>query len=176
MGEAEPPRWRVSKGQRSRAKALRGNPTDAEQHLWSALRGHRLNGLSFRRQHPLGPYVADFACLPAKLVIEVDGGQHYEDAGRRHDARRDSFLSEHGFTVLRFSNLDILGNLSGVLETINAVARPAALPPPQPSPASGRGSNVAMVEECPRTLTRDEAGGTSAPGVPQADQDKDHLR
>ncbi|MDQ0503574.1 endonuclease domain-containing protein [Xanthobacter agilis] len=112
MDDAEPPRWLVSRRQRSRAKTLRGNLTDAEQHLWSGLRGHRLCGLSFRRQHPLGPYITDFACLPTKLVIEVDGGQHYEDAGQLKDARRDQFFKERGFTVLRFSNLDVLQNLS----------------------------------------------------------------
>lgn len=115
--------------------------TDAEQRLWFELRAHRLGGLSFRRQHSIAGYVADFACLPLKLVIELDGGQHFGAAGLARDARRDRVLAEQGFRVLRFSNLDVLQNMPGVLETILAeIGKASDLPPPPPSPASGRGS------------------------------------
>ena len=98
--------------------------TDAEKHLWREIRAHRLAGLGFRRQHPVGPYILDFVCLSGWLVVEVGGGQHYAPAGMAHDGRRDAYLRSQGFRVLRFSNLDVLGNLQGVLETIlEAVAR-----------------------------------------------------
>jgi very-short-patch-repair endonuclease len=98
------------------ARTLRRNPTDAEQRLWSRLRGRQLDGCRFRRQTPLGPYVVDFACLAARLVIEVDGGQHSWRAEK--DAARRSWLEVNGFHVLRFWNNEVLGNLEGVLETI----------------------------------------------------------
>lgn len=141
MDDEQRPNWRVSQGLRGRARTLRGNLTDAERRLWGELRAHRLGGLGFRRQHPVGPYVVDFVCLPAHLVIELDGGQHYTPEGEARDARRGRFIAGQGLRVLRFSNLDVLNNLSGVLETILAAALPA-VPPPQPSPASGRGSGA----------------------------------
>ncbi|WP_245454243.1 endonuclease domain-containing protein [Aquabacter cavernae] len=115
--------WRVQTGQRKHARRLRAGQTDAEQSLWSALRAHRLEGLSFRRQHPIGPFIADFACLPCRLVVELDGGQHYMISGRARDSRREAMLNELGFLVLRFSNLDVLENRDGVLEVIAAVAK-----------------------------------------------------
>ncbi|MFG1425588.1 endonuclease domain-containing protein [Roseixanthobacter glucoisosaccharinicivorans] len=149
MGEDEhKPRWRTGRVLRTRARDLRVNSTDAEQRLWFELRAHRLNGLRFRRQHPLAGYVADFACLSARLIVEVDGGQHYQDAGRTRDARRDGVFIAKGYRVLRFSNLDVLKNLPGVLESIVASAS-AAVPPPQPSPASGRGGASAGVKLSP---------------------------
>ncbi|MFN7780193.1 MAG: endonuclease domain-containing protein [Betaproteobacteria bacterium] len=105
--------------------------TDAEQKLWYALRHKQLHGHRFRRQHPVGPYIADFACIEAKLVIEVDGGQHNEPDIDRH---RDEFLTSQGWRVLRFWNNQILSELDAVLEVIASALRPA--PPPQPSPAS----------------------------------------
>jgi very-short-patch-repair endonuclease len=98
------------------ARALRRNPTDAEQRLWARLRGRQLDGCRFRRQAPLGPYVVDFACLAARLVIEVDGGQHSWRA--KEDGARKSWLEANGFHVVRFWNNEVLGNLEGVLETI----------------------------------------------------------
>ncbi len=110
--------------------------TDAERIVWYGLRAHRLHGASFRRQTPIGPYVADFACLAAKLIVEVDGGQHFEPEHIAHDERRSAFLAAQGYRVLRFSNLDVMKNKSGVLETI-AAALENREPPPRPSPASG---------------------------------------
>ena len=98
------------------ARSLRQNLTDAEQRLWSQVRRRQLEGFRFRRQVPLGPYVVDFACLAARLVIEVDGGQHGLRAEK--DAARTSWLEANGFHVLRFWNNEVLGNTEGVLETI----------------------------------------------------------
>jgi very-short-patch-repair endonuclease len=138
MGEnADKPAWRVTTKTRTRAKALRHELTDAECKLWTMLRAHRLQGASFRRQTPIGPYIADFVCHAAKLIIELDGGQHFDPAYEARDARRTAFLEAKGFRVLRFSNHDVLTNRQGVLETI-AIAIEGA--PSPPSPASGGGS------------------------------------
>jgi very-short-patch-repair endonuclease len=114
------PRWHVSTKQRVRARSLRANSTDTERIIWSALRAHRMSGASFRRQTPIGPYVVDFVCHAAKLVIEIDGGQHFESRQEQRDARRDAYLANKGFRVLRFDNHDVLANREGVLETIAA--------------------------------------------------------
>ncbi|GGF52985.1 hypothetical protein GCM10007301_10590 [Azorhizobium oxalatiphilum] len=129
-GERDLRDWRIGTGHRKRARTLRSDMTDAEQALWRQLRGHRLGGLSFRRQHPLAIYVVDFVCLPAQLVIELDGGQHFEEPGRARDMRRDAVLSRLGFRMLRFSNLDVLKNMPGVLETITAATRDEGAQPP----------------------------------------------
>ncbi|MFG1333802.1 endonuclease domain-containing protein [Xanthobacter autotrophicus] len=175
MDDEQRPNWRVSRGIRTRARTLRETLTDAERRLWGELRGHRLGGLSFRRQFPVGPYVVDFVCLPAGLVIEVDGGQHYEPAGQAKDQRRDLFLADKGFTVLRFSNLDVLNTMSGVLETISAAAT-GGLPPPQPSPASGRGGQGWANDESPLPLAAEGLEGAKPRSDVQAAQDKDHPR
>ena len=98
------------------ARHLRKNPTDAEIRLWHQLRRRQLRGFRFRRQVPLGRYVADFVCLSEKLVIEIDGGQH--SSRFDHDVRRTAWLAQNGFRVLRFWNNDVLENPEGVLETI----------------------------------------------------------
>jgi very-short-patch-repair endonuclease len=120
---------------RKHAKSLRSEMTDAERRLWSALRAHRLEGLSFRRQVPIGRFIVDFACQEFRLIIEVDGGQH-ADASR--DIERDQWLSSKGYRVLRFWNSDVLKNLPGVLEKIIEVAREAT-PHPVPPPQGGGG-------------------------------------
>lgn len=98
------------------ARRLRKNPTDAESRLWRHLRQKQIGGYRFRRQVPLGPYVADFVCLSEKLVVEVDGGQHAARAA--HDEARSSWLADNGFRVLRFWNNDVLANTEGVCEAI----------------------------------------------------------
>ena len=100
-----------------RARQLRRNMTEAEKRLWSRLRSNRL-GVHFRRQHRVGPYIVDFACLERKLIVEVDGGQHNEPDGLAHDARRTVFLNRDGYTVLRFWNNEVLGRTDDVVETI----------------------------------------------------------
>jgi very-short-patch-repair endonuclease len=96
------------------ARALRKQMTDAERLLWSRLRRHFL-GTKFRRQVPLGDFIVDFACMGSQLVIEVDGGQHLENAA---DRTRDEWLEANGFHVLRFWNHEVLQNLDGVLVRI----------------------------------------------------------
>jgi very-short-patch-repair endonuclease len=114
------PKWKVSSRLRSNARALRKNSTDAERILWSELRDHRLNGAGFRRQVPIETYIADFVCHAAKLVIELDGGQHFSDGQEAADAKRSVTIEARGFRVLRFSNHDVTTNRAGVLETIAA--------------------------------------------------------
>jgi very-short-patch-repair endonuclease len=98
------------------ARNLRKSPTDAERILWQRLRRRQLAGYKFRRQHSVGPYICDFACLDGFIVVELDGSQHAEQSD--YDTRRDSFLRSRGFRVLRFWNQDVLARTSVVLETI----------------------------------------------------------
>src|SRR5260370_40386457 len=114
------PTWKVSSKLRSNARALRKNSTDAERILWLELRDHRLNCASFRRQVPIENYIADFICHAAKLVIELDGGQHFSDGQEAADARRGAAIEAKGVRVLRFSDQDVMTNRAGVLETIVA--------------------------------------------------------
>ncbi len=103
--------------------------TDSERKLWSGLRGEQL-GVKFRRQHPLGHYIADFACLIPKLIVELDGSQHAEQAD--YDERRDAFFRSRGFAVLRFDSHEPLRNLDGVrtviLEQLKVLAGHAPTP------------------------------------------------
>ncbi|HEX7264128.1 MAG TPA: DUF559 domain-containing protein [Candidatus Dormibacteraeota bacterium] len=101
-----------------RARELRRNMTDAERHLWYCLRAHRMDGRKFRRQHQLGDYIVDFVCLSSRLIIEVDGGGHGEDAQEALDARRTAELEKLGFRVLRFWNTDVLTDVGNVTEII----------------------------------------------------------
>ena len=120
MVEPRDPTWKVSSKLRSNARALRKNSTDAERLLWAALRSHRLNGASFRRQVPIENYIADFVCHAALLVIELDGGQHYSNQAEQKDAARSALIEAKGFQVLRFGNHDVMTNRDGVLEAIAA--------------------------------------------------------
>ncbi len=100
------------------SQQLRKNMTDAERRLWTRLRGKQLKGLQFYRQKIIGSYIVDFCCPSAKLVIELDGGQHYSEEGRKKDEIRDQYLAGEGLQVLRFSDRDIFDNIEGVLERI----------------------------------------------------------
>ncbi|WP_411834155.1 endonuclease domain-containing protein [Pseudoxanthomonas mexicana] len=120
-----------------RARELRRDMTLAERRLWTILKQKQLEGLRFRRQHPLGPYIVDFVCLPARLIIEVDGGQHLASAA---DVVRDGFLRRQGFHVLRFWNNEIMSNLKGVRALM--VSRLAdARPHPSLPPHAGEGAD-----------------------------------
>ena len=124
----------------SNARDLRVNMTDSERKLWSRLRMEQL-GVKFRRQHPLGNFIADFACLSPKLIVELDGSQHTANAS--HDARRDEFFRGHGFKVLRFATDEPLRTIDGVLaviaEQLGAGAeRPHPSPPPEGEGAKTR--------------------------------------
>lgn len=119
------------------AKRLRRELTDSERALWRLLRSRQLKGAKFRRQQPIGPYVADFVCLEARLIVEADGGQH---ASAERDSDRDAWLSERGYRVLRFWNHDILGNPEGVLHAIaEALCAPHPAPAARESPSPSRG-------------------------------------
>lgn len=98
-----------------RAKQLRRKMTPQERLLWSRLRNRQLGNFKFRKQQPLGPFIADFVCQQVKLVIEADGSQHNDSC---NDARRDRWMEEQGYTVLRFWNNEVNENLEGVLEAI----------------------------------------------------------
>ncbi len=122
-------------GAAGRARTLRRNMTEAETRVWHMLRAHRTNGYKFRRQVPIGRYIADFICHEARLVVEIDGGQH--DHYSLRETERSGFLQSQGYRVLRFWNNEVLANPDGVFETIiNALA---ASPPPKPSSIKGEG-------------------------------------
>jgi very-short-patch-repair endonuclease len=105
---------------RARAKTMRRKLTDAELKLWNELRAHRLMGMGFRRQFPIGRYIADFACPSHKIVVEVDGSQHAEPGSG--DKMRDAFLTTQGWTVLRFWNHDVMTAMDDVCMHIVTVA------------------------------------------------------
>jgi len=135
------PRWgegRVRGAVRERprryARHLRADQTLAERKLWRFLRDRRLGGFKLRRQHPVGPFIADFCCLEADLVIELDGGQHA--AQRDADARRTAFLEAQGYRVLRFWDNEALANTSGVL---GRIVEALGHPHPDPLPSRERG-------------------------------------
>jgi very-short-patch-repair endonuclease len=111
---------------RQLAKSLRKQMTDAERRLWYRLRAHRFEGLKFKRQVPIGKYIVDFANLRAKVVIEIDGGQHAES---KTDRVRDQFLSSQGFRVVRFWNNGVLQSTDEILDAISAAIGEAAQPP-----------------------------------------------
>ena len=126
---------------RVRARELRKNSTDAERLLWRKLRLWQIDGFKFRRQQPLGIYIVDFACLEKRLIIEIDGGQHAEDA--LYDRRRDDWLRAQGFIVLRLWYHDVLNNITGVLERILQTLQHT--PYLNPSPQGGRGRKARML-------------------------------
>ncbi|WP_431050027.1 endonuclease domain-containing protein [Roseateles sp. L2-2] len=105
-------------GRKRASRSLRRFSTDAERALWCRLRDRRLAGCKFRRQHPIGPYFADFACVEAGLVIELDGGQHGCPGNADYDARRTADMRAHGFHVLRFTNREALLQLDDVMAVI----------------------------------------------------------
>jgi len=112
-----------------RARQLRADATPFERKLWAQLRGARLNGFAFRRQHPIGPYVLDFYCAAARLAIELDGDQHGTDAGLGYDAARTRFLNRKRIRVIRFGNHELSENLDGVRDEIcRALLRTPTLP------------------------------------------------
>ncbi|MFN4149669.1 MAG: endonuclease domain-containing protein [Candidatus Sericytochromatia bacterium] len=107
-----------NKNLKNTSRNLRTNMTDAEKKLWSKIRGKQINGHSFLRQKIIGDYIADFYCHKLKLIIEVDGGQHYTQEGLEKDKIRDVYMKSLGITTLRFSNLDVLNNIEAVISQI----------------------------------------------------------
>ncbi len=100
------------------ARELRKNQTEAEKRLWAKLRRGQLNDYHFRRQHPVGPYIVDFFCFEAGLVIELDGGQHYEPEVMAYDKKRTEYLNAEGLTVIRFDNYEVFEDMDAVLRVI----------------------------------------------------------
>lgn len=124
-----------------RAKELRRHQTDAERCLWYHLRAHHFMGMKFKRQVPISPCIVDFVSHENKLIIEVDGGQHQEHA--EYDRRRDTWLKEQGFIVLRFWNHEVMRNIEGVLEAIRIgvqCSSPASSPACVPESGGARRS------------------------------------
>ena len=121
------------------AAELRRDRTDAEERFWQAVRNRQLGGYKFRFQHSIYPHIADFACVKARLIVELDGGQHSEE----RDAARTDALEAQGWAVLRFWNNEVLENLEGVLTSVLSVleqrAKEGTRPSPNPLPQAGEG-------------------------------------
>src|SRR4029453_14172530 len=128
----------VSTQQRTRAKSLRRVMTRPETLLWRYLKAGHLDGLNFRRQVPMKTYIADFVSHSARLIIELDGESHDFESQQRYDSRRDAWFRSQGYSVLRFTNDDVMGNLEGVLEAIRAAVQVA--PPSLSLPHKGGGN------------------------------------
>lgn len=111
-------------------KRLRNGLTPAEAKLWSLLKGSQLDGLKFRRQHSVGPYVFDFYCPAQRLYIELDGAVHFTDDGYEYDAARTEYLSTLNISVLRYENKDVFENTEGVLEDIRKMISSGISSPP----------------------------------------------
>jgi len=149
------------------ARKLRKSSTDAERRLWYRLRGARLDGCKFRRQHPIGPFVADFACIERRLVVELDGGQHIELA--RRDAARSEYLRLRGWRVVRFWDNETLDDTDAVVECIlESLVEPLH---PDPLPAMRgewdgmAGSAVEPPHPDPLPAMRGEGDGTAGSAV-----------
>jgi very-short-patch-repair endonuclease len=129
-------RTNVPARQATFAKAMRREMTEPERKLWKAMRWRLpVEGTHFRRQVPLGPYIADFCSYGARLIIEVDGNQHGDDTSITRDAARTAHLESQGYRVLRFSNHDVMVAIDSVLDTIAAALE--MTPTPNPSPQGG---------------------------------------
>ena len=107
--------------QQKRVHQLRRHQTKAEQKLWAHLRAHQIDGVKFRRQQPIGPFIVDFCSKEHRLVIELDGGHHMTQVDE--DRSRSSFLQREGFSIIRFWNSEVLGNIDGVIAQIEQVLR-----------------------------------------------------
>jgi very-short-patch-repair endonuclease len=132
----------VSERQRGRAKQLRQAMMRAETLLWRYPKANRIDGLGFRRQVPFRNYIADFVCLSAKLIVELDGESHDFEQRQKADQARDAFFVSEGFHVLRFTNEQVTSNLEGVVEIIRqtTASRASGSPPSPALPHKGRGS------------------------------------
>jgi very-short-patch-repair endonuclease len=126
---------------RPHVKTLRAKMTEAEVILWSKLRLKQYHGAHFRRQHPVGPYIADFVCIAAKLIVEVDGATHSSDREIAYDGRRDAYMKQRGWKIIRITNDDVYKNLDNVCEMILSYSHPlrpamrSASPSTSPAPA-----------------------------------------
>jgi len=110
--------FKYNKKLKKTSRTLRKNMTDTEKFLWSKIRNKQLKNYQFYRQKPIGEYIVDFYCPKRKLIIELDGGQHYTEKGTKEDRERDNYFKELGLKVLRFSDREVFENTEGVLEVI----------------------------------------------------------
>ncbi|MBL8520681.1 MAG: endonuclease domain-containing protein [Betaproteobacteria bacterium] len=135
---------------------MRSKPTDVEARLWMQLRAGQLQGLKFKRQVPIGNYIADFVCFASKLIVEVDGGQHN---GSKHDEIRDAWLRSQGFVVLRYWNNDVLCNMEGVLTDILHHATPSpSVPLPRGEREAKPSRRSSRITESPSPLVGEGLG------------------
>lgn len=106
----------------SRARSLRSNPTPAEVRFWRLIYPLRSDGVHFRKQAPIGPFIVDFVCNSSRLIVEIDGDSHFDDSGIAADAARTAYLKGHGYRVLRFTNLEVMAQPEGVFaEVVSAL-------------------------------------------------------
>jgi very-short-patch-repair endonuclease len=149
------PQFTRTRERTERAQRLRRDMTPMEKKLWFRLREAKL-GVSFRRQHPVGPFIVDFIATSIGLVVELDGGQHGTEAGLAADAARTRFLESKGLTVLRFGNSEMFENGDGVVEMIwlkvQAILASAGLTPTPTLPLSGRGGDLSHDNSTTATL------------------------
>jgi very-short-patch-repair endonuclease len=142
------PRTRVSFEMRQKARALRVHATKGESLLWYELRDLKSAGIKFRRQCPIGPYIVDFACLGAKLVVEVDGDLHESQRGKRHDAVRDDCLRSLGYDVFRVDEPDVINSAWHVAQVVKEKVARVAGDPTRPlrghPPLEGEGNAVQL--------------------------------
>ena len=155
-GDARRRRSRVMRknpvaGAHTRASTLRHNMTEAEKRVWQILRLNRMKGYKFRRQVPIGRYIADFVCHESRLIVEIDGGQH--DRSSPREAERSRLLQNEGYRILRFWNNDVLASLDGTHETI--ADEPGRSTPTQTLPLEGRGPFSGLGAQ-PETFRPDE--------------------
>ena len=137
--------------QKTFARELRNNQTDAEQLLWQRLRRKQIHGQPFYRQKPIGPYIVDFYCASARLVIELDGSQHFEPEHRAKDRQRDATLAAMGLHVLRFDNLQVLKETEAVMQVIGETVQNRIDEEPQipPSPPFSKGGDSSPTTTIP---------------------------
>jgi len=161
--------------QRNKARHLRRDMTGCEKRVWTALKAHR-SGAHFRRQAPIGPYIADFACKLARLIVEIDGDHHSWGRQAASDQKRNAWLAEEGYRTLRFSNWQVLNEFESVIQTIEAALRNeldasafAALPPTSGVSRADEGDGTTSLSrnggEMERGPARRSIGG-AAPSQP----------
>jgi very-short-patch-repair endonuclease len=156
------PHAKVSEGLRKRAQQLRQTMTRTENLLWRYLKAHHVDGLAFRRQVPMQQFIADFICHSARIVVEIDGLSHDFNSRQRADRKRDQWFASQNYTVLRFTNEQVLKNLEGVIAVIRDTAstRLKHAPPSLPLPHKGGGNSQ---EQPATTISRPKRSVEVAP-------------
>jgi len=160
------------------ARKLRSASTDVERKLWQKIRERQIEEFRFRRQRPIGNFVVDFVCLEAKLIVELDGGQHAEPAKVAADETRTKFLESLGYRMLRFWNNEVLENMQGVLEHIREMLlQPAESNPTPALPLAGEGASLRSTDHCERLPSLAQRGkvgmGVHSNGVAAKISEKD---